>query len=300
MEQDYSEILIFQQKGKNMTTKTTRRYPQSHLSRVSMDQAVRQPGTSMSAHHCHNYYEMYYVEQGSCRFMINDSFQDLCQGDCMLIPPQVFHYSRYINESCLRSNVYFRSEDIGELAMSFLPGGGAFFSQVQMFHVPEASQPQIHALLESMAREEQLLDRQTPALQYLHLQELFLLISRLCSFSRELPVTIQTSDRQTLLAARFISHNYMNPITSADIAAAAGFSPNHLSKRFRETAGIGVHEYLVFVRLQHAALELITTGDTITQIALRCGFSDSNYFKDVFKKKYGMTPRDYRKARKQQ
>ena len=153
MEQDYSEILIFQQKGKNMTTKTTRRYPQSHLSRVSMDQAVRQPGTSMSAHHCHNYYEMYYVEQGSCRFMINDSFQDLCQGDCMLIPPQVFHYSRYINESCLRSNVYFRSEDIGELAMSFLPGGGAFFSQVQMFHVPEASQPQIHALLESMARE---------------------------------------------------------------------------------------------------------------------------------------------------
>ena len=88
--------------------------------------------------------------------------------------------------------------------------------------------------------------------------------------------------------------------TIAAIAAAAGFSPNHLSKRFRETAGIGVHEYLVFVRLQHAALELITTGDTITQIALRCGFSDSNYFKDVFKKKYGMTPRDYRKARKQQ
>ena len=87
----------------------------------------------------------------------------------------------------------------------------------------------------------------------------------------------------------------MHPITSADIAAAAGFSPNHLSKKFREAAGIGVHEYLIFTRLQHAALELVTTSDTITQIALRCGFSDSNYFKDSFKKKYGITPRAYRK-----
>ena len=74
-----------------------------------------------------------------------------------------------------------------------------------------------------------------------------------------------------------------------------GFSPNHLSRRFRRSAGIGLHEYIVFVRLHHAAQELIATGDTITDIALRCGFSDSNYFKDSFKKKYGVTPRDYRK-----
>ena len=46
--------------------------------------------------------------------------------------------------------------------------------------------------------------------------------------------------------------------------------------------------------LQHAAAELISTDDTITQIALRCGFSDSNYFKDVFKNKYGVTPRENR------
>ena len=33
--------------------------------------------------------------------------------------------------------------------------------------------------------------------------------------------------------------------------------------------------------------------DCITDIAFRCGFSDSNYFKDEFKKKYGVTPRAY-------
>ena len=96
-------------------------------------------------------------------------------------------------------------------------------------------------------------------------------------------------------AAHYINEHYMNPMTTADVAQAVGFSPNYLSRKFRTAAGIGLHEYLVFVRLHHAALELISTHDSITTIALRCGFSDSNYFKDSFKKKYGVTPRDYRK-----
>ena len=53
----------------------------------------------------------------------------------------------------------------------------------------------------------------------------------------------------------------------------------------------------MFVRLQHAALDLVSTNDSITEIALRSGFSDSNYFKDAFKKKYGITPSAYRKTR---
>ena len=56
-----------------------------------------------------------------------------------------------------------------------------------------------------------------------------------------------------------------------------------------------MHEYLTFIRLQRAALELVSTADSVTEIALRCGFSDGNYFKDAFKKKYGVTPSKYRK-----
>ena len=132
---------------------------------------------------------------------------------------------------------------------------------------------------------------------YLQLQELLLFCSRNCSFLQDIPANIRTTDRQIVLAARYISDHYMEPISAADIASAAGFSPNYLSKRFREAAGIGVHEYLMFVRLQHAALDLVSTNDSITEIALRSGFSDSNYFKDAFKKKYGITPSAYRKTR---
>ena len=92
-----------------------------------------------------------------------------------------------------------------------------------------------------------------------------------------------------------MSSHYMDDISTADIAAEAGYSPNYLTRKFREAAGIGVHEYLTFIRLQRAALELVSTDHTVTEIAFRCGFSDGNYFKDAFKKKYGVTPREYRK-----
>jgi AraC-like DNA-binding protein len=40
---------------------------------------------------------------------------------------------------------------------------------------------------------------------------------------------------------------------------------------------------------------LLSSDLSITEIALQCGFSDSNYFKDAFKKMYGASPRNYRK-----
>ena len=77
---------------------------------------------------------------------------------------------------------------------------------------------------------------------------------------------------------------------------AAGVSPNYLSRKFRQATGMGVHEYLSFLRLQQAAVDLAETTDSITDVALRCGFSDSNYFKDCFKRRYGVSPRTYRKS----
>ena len=48
-------------------------------------------------------------------------------------------------------------------------------------------------------------------------------------------------------------------------------------------------------RLKNAQTALLTTNNTITHIALECGFNDSNYFKDLFKKVYGKSPREFRK-----
>ena len=267
------------------------------LRRVLVECQLREEGFVMSSHHCHSFFEIYYVDRGNCRFMVENNIYDLRQGDFLLIPPDVLHYTRYLDGPCKKYDIYFRSDDISPQVSAAMPGGSSFFHETRIFQLPDAHHYQAELLLDRMLTEEKIEDSRTEAMLYLQLQELLLFCSRNCSFLQDIPANIRTTDRQIVLAARYISDHYMEPISAADIASAAGFSPNYLSKRFREAAGIGVHEYLMFVRLQHAALDLVSTNDSITEIALRSGFSDSNYFKDAFKKKYGTTPSAYRKTR---
>ena len=267
------------------------------INRIYVDRRAREAGYLMSHHHCHPYFELSYIEHGSCRFFVEDNIYDLHDGDFLLIPPQLFHYTRYLVGSCLRCGVYFRASDLSPELLGTIPDHTAFFSELRIFQVPPAWRRQIGTLLDRMVAEEKAFDALSPVMLHFQLQELLLLCSRVCSLLSDNIADIHTTDRQVLLAARFINEHFRQQISAADIAAASGFSPNYLSRKFREATGIGVHDYLVFIRLRNAAFELTSTDDSVTDIALRSGFSDSNYFKDAFKKKYGITPREYRKSR---
>ena len=78
------------------------------------------------------------------------------------------------------------------------------------------------------------------------------------------------------------------------------FSYDYLRKLFQKEIGVTPHRYLIDKRLKMAA-ELLVTDDsagarTITDIAYLCGFRDSLYFSKMFRKKYGISPRNYPKA----
>ncbi len=268
----------------------------SEISRVHIDYRTRDSGYIMHNHHCHPYYELSYIEHGSCRFFVENTMYDLHDGDFMLIPPQVLHYTRYLFGSCMRCGIYFRLQDLSQDLLGTLPYGRDFFSSLRVFQSPGACRRQFSSLIARMSEEEENPDDLTPLMLQTQLFELLLLSARVCTILAESPANIHTTDRQVLIAARYINDHFRQQISASDIAVAAGFSPNYLSRKFREAAGIGVHDYLVFIRLRSAAFDLISTNDSVTDIALRSGFSDSNYFKDVFKKKYGMTPREYRKS----
>lgn len=239
--------------------------PQSGtIERIYAWREQRGAGFIMAAPHCHPYFELYCVEGGACSFFTGENVYELREGD------------------------------LAESVKKVLPQGAEFLGQVRLFRVPEAYRGQVGGIIERMAREEKIADERSAPMLCALLNELFLLCSRECDFL-QMPEKIHTTDMPIVRAAQFIGENYAEDISTEDIAAAAGYSPNYLCRRFREAAGIGVHEYLVFIRLQHAALELLSTDHSVTEIALRCGFSGGNYFKDAFKRRYGVTPREYRK-----
>lgn len=58
---------------------------------------------------------------------------------------------------------------------------------------------------------------------------------------------------------------------------------------------MGFKKYLVYTKLTISENLLCTTDKSISDIALDCGFNDSNYFSTVFKQRYGIPPLKYRK-----
>ena len=112
------------------------------LRRVLVESHLREEGFVMSSHHCHSFYEIYYVDRGNCRFMVENNIYDLRQGDFLLIPPDILHYTRYLDGPCKKYVIYFRNNDISPQAAAAMPGGSAFFQETRIFQrSPQTSAP---------------------------------------------------------------------------------------------------------------------------------------------------------------
>ena len=128
-----------------------------------------------------------------------------------------------------------------------------------------------------------------------YLEELLLMLMRHSVMNEKEPDLLNSRDADILLATRYIYNNFRKPLTLEEVSSVASLSPTYFSKKFKLITGMGFKEYLNYVRLKHAQTALLTTNSSITDIALEYGFNDSNYFKDLFKKVYGKSPREYRK-----
>ncbi|AEI45299.1 AraC family transcriptional regulator [Paenibacillus mucilaginosus] len=102
------------------------------------------------------------------------------------------------------------------------------------------------------------------------------------------------------LAVQFIQDNYMAPLTLEVVAERVQVSPRQLQRIFRERTGGTFSEYIESVRLSRICSELAESDLTMDQLAVRCGFSSSNYLHYVFKRKLGTTPMQYRLQHREQ
>lgn len=96
-------------------------------------------------------------------------------------------------------------------------------------------------------------------------------------------------------AIRYIEQNYTYDISRDDIAKAACVTPNYLSKLFHEASGKTIREYISDCRLREAQRLLKYTNKPISDIAISTGFGNISYFSTLFRKKYKMSPFEWRK-----
>lgn len=94
----------------------------------------------------------------------------------------------------------------------------------------------------------------------------------------------------------FIQENYRRDIDINQIAEHVGISYSHARKIFSEKMGTNIVSYLNHLRLEEAKKKLVDTGDSIVNIALSLGYNNEQSFNRYFKKYYGITPGEYRRA----
>lgn len=92
----------------------------------------------------------------------------------------------------------------------------------------------------------------------------------------------------------YIHTHYKDKITIEELAKTASISKTEVLRCFKAIMGRSPISYLNSYRLQRAAHMLINTEKSIQEIAEGCGFDDNSYFSKLFKKKYHVTPHDYR------
>lgn len=263
------------------------------IDRPYVSSQARPANYKMVENHYHYYYEIYYLKKGTCRFFTHEDQFTLHAGDFIVLPPLEVHFNRYVT-SCVRINVYFRLEDLQIDNNNYLTDILNQYLPSKVSHIPSGSRTIVESTFDKMLADEKINDKNTDAMMPILLKALFIDLDRFAvdSSSEDAETT-----NEIVETVHYITSHYSSPLDLNMLAERANLSPTYFSKKFHQTTGMGVKEYITYVRLSQAAKELLSTTHSITEIALNAGFSNSNYFKDAFKKTYNTSPRQYRASR---
>ena len=102
---------------------------------------------------------------------------------------------------------------------------------------------------------------------------------------------------QINLALVYIHDNFDSNITAEDLAQVSGYSVYHFHRIFKEIIGENINDYIRNTRLEKASnILLYNQHKNIETIAQDCGFSTSTGFSAAFKKRFNLTPKQWRKG----
>lgn len=238
--------------------------------------------------HYHRGHELYYLMRGHTKYFIGSDIYYLKRGNMVFVPKGVLHITD--NEECIdltRVLVTFTDDMLDEYTMHYLE---ELYNDKFVFF-PDEHLPKIEELLHKMALESNRKSSDKDYLIKLYIKELLVLISRY----RIHKANVQLSDAQIIMkeVTDYISANYDKQLSEEEISKKFAMSRSHFSRKFRSVTGLSYSEYVTNVRITNAETLLRESRLSITDIAQRCGFNDSNYFAAVFKRLKGITPYKY-------
>lgn len=169
--------------------------------------------------------------------------------------------------------------------------GGEFSPSIKIPQVTQTKQPE---RLERLFRTF-LDDQETGLLQPASANLLtMLMLAEVAQCANEKPVDQSELNFVASRAHAYISINFDRNITTSRIARILGYNSDYLGRIYRKVYGCTLTEAIHRKRVHVACDYLLDTNMTIEQIAPKCGFSDPDYFRRVFRRCMGISPGNYR------
>jgi AraC-like DNA-binding protein len=99
----------------------------------------------------------------------------------------------------------------------------------------------------------------------------------------------------TGVVRRLLDHNIAEIPSLAELAESVGMNRFRLSRAFHRWVGMSMRAYVGELRLQRACALLARSKYSITTTSLECGFYDLPHFDRAFRRRFGITPSQYRR-----
>ncbi|MBP2656757.1 MAG: AraC-type DNA-binding protein [Firmicutes bacterium] len=258
-----------------------------------------------TAPHSHSFIEMIYVYSGQCRQVINDTAVTMQQGQICIIDTNVHHQIEPAGENdifinCLMSRTYLKEVLIGRLSGNDLFSG--FFAKAldpnndvnnYMVFSSEQSEKVRQLMLYLLAES---FDRSLWSDEVINSYMVIIL-------SELLKIYTESRNNRTSYIIKEIKlsdlilyiQEHCNDATLESVAEMFHFNSNYLSRMLKQVTGFNFTDILHEARLKKACMLLNNSNIAVAKVANAVGYQNVNFFYQIFKKQYGITPAKFRR-----
>lgn len=254
--------------------------------------------------HTHDYVELMYVCAGSITHKIGTDQVCVTSGSILALGKNTRHSILATSEGDLGINIIISSELFEGILNAIRQDSSLptrtlecfLDNDVSRYRVFECSQSvEISNIIESMIYSAIVCGH---ADDYMLEQSVKVLACYLCSLAGEPSqngTEVSYNEKIKKKIMKYIRTSYATA-TLTECAGMLGLSPTYLSRRICADFGTGFKELLMNERFCVACDLLRTTDTPVGDIIIHIGYENSSYFHKEFKKRYGVTPKEYRKG----
>lgn len=244
---------------------------------------------------------------GNCRFKIGNEEYTFQKGDIAIVPKGVY-YTPHTKSACEFTFFHFNGDivecerDPSQLkSFDDIPHGKPTYGHASVAERDSELLFDYKISLGNQAQNVELLVRKcmSTRLNYESKQQLLLAIQFseiMFHISQAYCERFRSDDSlppQINKMLSYIKENYTSPITLDDICQNMNMSKQYCMRIFKKYMHTTINDYILDLRMRHAAYLLSNTYMNVNQTADYLGFSGTSYFSRVFKKYYGVAPSEY-------